>query len=251
MAKKTTVIIEENTEEVENNYRQNIRANIDKTNDKIMNIVSEYITDGYQETLAKLLVYIGAERAAQTIAGLPDSIRENVEARYKSMSDKKTADPDIISAAGKVVKLSGFYGEDIVHDITENLDSSIPNRLTLEECQAYFDTNPLITFNAEMHLIKFEDILLMGDRDIQRLLREVDSPEICRALKGADDEIRDKIFRNMSHRAANVVRADMEYMGPIRVADIRNAQAHIVSLMMRMESEGDIVISHNDEEFVH
>ncbi|MBR6200997.1 MAG: hypothetical protein IKQ61_12140 [Spirochaetales bacterium] len=106
MAKQPTKIIEENTSEVEQKFRQDIRQQLDNVNDKIMNIIVEYIADGYQDTLAQLLVYIGSERAERVLDRLPESIRQSVASRYKAESVNKNTDPKIISEAGKVLKRS-------------------------------------------------------------------------------------------------------------------------------------------------
>jgi len=97
----------------------------------------------------------------------------------------------------------------------------------------------------------FEDIVMLDDRAIQKVLREVDQQELAKALKSVDSEVQDKIFRNMSKRAASMLKEDMEYMGPVRLKDVEESQQKIVSVIRRLEDSGEIVIARSaDDEFV-
>jgi len=89
----------------------------------------------------------------------------------------------------------------------------------------------------------FEDILLVNDKGIQSVLKEIDNEELSLALKTASPELRDKIFRNMSERAAQLIKEDMEYMGPVRISDVESAQQKIVDVVRRLEDAGEIIIS--------
>ncbi|HOX17321.1 MAG TPA: FliG C-terminal domain-containing protein, partial [Spirochaetales bacterium] len=92
----------------------------------------------------------------------------------------------------------------------------------------------------------FEDIVLLDDRSIQKLIREVDSAELAKALKGVDPEVAEKIYKNQSKRAAAMLKEDMEYMGPVRLKDVEEAQQKIVSIIRHLEETGDIVISRGE-----
>ena len=94
----------------------------------------------------------------------------------------------------------------------------------------------------------FEDIVLLDDRSIQQVLREVDGKELGVALKGTSDEVKDKIFRNMSERAAAIVREDLEFMGPVRVKQVEEAQQKIVAVIRRLEEAGQVVIVRGGED---
>lgn len=91
-------------------------------------------------------------------------------------------------------------------------------------------------------IFMFEDIVLLDDRSIQRVLREVDSVELAKALEGADSEVCDKIYRNMSKRAATMLKEEMEFLGPLSIKDVYEAKRKIVSVIRRLEEGGDIVI---------
>lgn len=94
----------------------------------------------------------------------------------------------------------------------------------------------------------FEDIVLLDDRAIQKVLREVDQQELAKALKAVDNEVQDKIFKNMSKRAANTLKEDMEFMGPIRLKDVEEAQQKIVSVIRKLEEQGEIVVARSGED---
>jgi flagellar motor switch protein FliG len=89
----------------------------------------------------------------------------------------------------------------------------------------------------------FEDVLLLDDRAMQRVLKEVDSKELSMALKGASEELQDKFYRNMSSRASEMIKEEMEFMGPIRLKDVEEVQQKIVDVVRRLEEDGEIIIS--------
>ena len=98
----------------------------------------------------------------------------------------------------------------------------------------------------------FEDVLLLDDRSMQRVMKEVDTKELGMSLKGASEELQVKFFKNMSSRAAEMIREDMQFMGPVRLKDVEDVQQRIVDVIRRLEEEGEIIISGRggDEEIV-
>ena len=99
----------------------------------------------------------------------------------------------------------------------------------------------------DKRIFRFEDIVLLDDRSIQKVLREVDLDELAKALKGADSEVCDKIYKNMSKRAATMLKEEMEFLGPISIKDVYEARERIVSVIRRLEESGDIVIARPGE----
>ena len=89
----------------------------------------------------------------------------------------------------------------------------------------------------------FEDILLLDDKSIQRVLREVDNGELAIAMKATNEQVQDAIFRNLSKRLAVMIKEDMEYMGPVRMKDVEEAQQKIVNIIRKLEDSGEIIIS--------
>ena len=107
---------------------------------------------------------------------------------------------------------------------------------------------PELAEEIKKRMFVFEDIVMLDDRSIQKVMREVDSQELAKALKSVDTEVQDKIFRNMSKRAAGMLKEDMEFMGPIRLKDVEEAQQKIVSIIRHLEDTGEIVIARAGEE---
>lgn len=105
------------------------------------------------------------------------------------------------------------------------------------------DSNPLLAEELKKRMFVFDDIVMLTDRDIQKVLREIDSTELGKALKGSEIGTREKIFRNMSKRAAEMVKEDMEYFGPLQKSQVKEAQNHIIEIIRRLEDAGEIVIA--------
>jgi len=96
--------------------------------------------------------------------------------------------------------------------------------------------------NIRRLMFVFEDIILVNDKGIQQVLKEIDNEVLALALKTASDDLKDKMFRNMSERAATLIREDMEYMGPVRLSDVEAAQQKIVDVVRRLEEAGEVII---------
>ncbi|MBP5587105.1 MAG: flagellar motor switch protein FliG, partial [Treponema sp.] len=107
---------------------------------------------------------------------------------------------------------------------------------------------PDVAEYIKKRLFVFEDIVMLDDRSIQTELPEDDTHDLAKALKSVDTEVQDKIFRNMSKRAASMLKEDMEFMGPVRLKDVEEAQQKIVSTIRRLEEKGDIVIARSGED---
>ena len=110
------------------------------------------------------------------------------------------------------------------------------------------EDDPDLAEEIKKRMFVFEDIVMLDDRAIQKVLRDVDQQDLAKALKSVDTEVQDKIFRNMSKRAASMLKEDMEFMGPIRVKDVEEAQQKIVSNIRRLQDNGDIVIARSGED---
>src|SRR5690606_14417577 len=103
--------------------------------------------------------------------------------------------------------------------------------------------NPELATEIKNLMFVFEDIMLLDDRGIQRMLKEGDTKELALALKGASDTVGEKFFKNMSSRASEMMKEDMQFMGPVRAKDVEGAQQRIVDIVRRLEDDGEIVIS--------
>lgn len=224
------------------NMTEEIQKNFDVAHEKVVSVIADYVSGGYIDTLAKLLVYVGDAKAEETLGKLPEPVQASVREVYEKLSDKKLTDPEILSPAMRVLKDAQFYGKTLCNEVAAELSSDNKNEL-INSTEELFNQDPLISLSVEKHLITFDIITKLDDRAVQKMLREVDQQELAKALKGADVEIQEKIFRNMSRRAATMLKEDMEFMGPVRVADINDSRDKIIKTILNLEANGDIVIS--------
>ena len=224
---------------------EEIQQRFDAAHEKLTSILADFIHGGYADTFAKLLVYMGEKKAEETISNLSGPMKTKVLDSYKNYSSKKITDPEIISAAGYVLKQKGFYGKEMSKAVSENLDTIQLSELS-KQTDELFKQDPLIALNLEQNLFVFENLTELDDRSIQKFLREIDTQELAKALHGADEEIQNKIFSNMSKRAAAMLKEDMEFMGPVRMVDVIEARKNIIDIILRLEANGEIVIRCHD-----
>ena len=114
--------------------------------------------------------------------------------------------------------------------------------------EALEEEDPELAEEIKKRMFVFEDIVLLDDRAIQKVLREVDTAELAKALRGVDSEVQDKIFRNMSKRASALLKEEMEYMGPVRLKDVEETQQKIVAIIRKLEDQGEVVVARSGEE---
>ena len=124
---------------------------------------------------------------------------------------------------------------EVLNTVDRGTEKHIMENLEIEE--------PELADEIRKKMFVFEDILMLDDRSIQRVLREVENSELAVALKGANEDVQNAIFNNMSSRLSAMIREDMEYMGPVRMKDVEEAQQKIVNVIRKLEDSGEIVIS--------
>ena len=205
-----------------------------------------FIQDEHPQTIALILSYLNPAQAAQIIGALPPDRQADVAKRI-AMMDRTS--PDVIKEVERVLesKISSLVnqdytiigGVDAVVDILNTVDRSTEKHImeTLEIDE------PELADEIRKKMFVFEDILLLDDRAIQRVLRDVDNSDLAIALKGANEEVQNAIFNNLSKRLALMIREDMEFMGPVRMKDVEEAQQKIVNTIRRLEDAAEIVIS--------
>ncbi|MCL2270241.1 MAG: flagellar motor switch protein FliG, partial [Treponema sp.] len=162
--------------------------------------------------------------------------------------------PEVLREVERVLekKLSTMSSEDYtaaggVENIVEILN--LVDRASEKQIiEALEDEDPELAEEIKKRMFVFEDIVMLDDRAIQKVMREVDSQELAKALKSVDTEVQDKIFKNMSKRAATMLKEDMEYMGPVRLKDVEEAQQKIVSIIRHLEDTGEIVVARSGED---
>ena len=242
MAKKHTVIIDDINDGESKELIEKVKTRFDAANQKTFDLIEDFIAGGYEENLARLLIYLPDERRRLALQKLPENVREKVSSILNIFSEKKNSDPDVMSAVGTVLKNADFYGEKAAREIIQNGDIYFLSAVESEN-KNLFEVNPLLSMNVEYYLVNMNVLVDIDDRSIQKWLREVDSQDLAKALKGTDAAVQDKIFRNMSQRAAEMLREDMEFMGPIRKSDVIETQKKLIGILKRLNEEGEIVIS--------
>lgn len=213
--------------------------------------IMNFIQGEHPQTIALILSYLDAKMASAIISQLPLEVQADVAKRIATMD---RTSPDILREVERVLerKLSSLVNEEYafaggiqtVVDILNNVDRATEKGImeTLEE------EDPELAEEIKKRLFVFEDVILLDDRAIQQVLREVDTKELALALKAVDENVRQKIFGNMSKRAAAMLEEDMEYMGPVRLRDVEESQQRIVGIIRRLEEEGEIIIARGTEE---
>ncbi len=205
-----------------------------------------FIHTEHPQTIALILAYLKPQQAATVLSALPQDKQADVAKRIATMD---RTSPEIIKEVERVLekKLSSLVTEDFtaaggiqsIVDILNNVDRGtekhIMETLEIEDME--------LAEEIRKRMFVFEDILTLDNRSIQRFLREVDSSQLAIALKGATEDVKNAIFSNMSKRMAEIIKEDIEFMGPVRLRDVEEAQQKIVNIIRRLEDSGEIVIS--------
>lgn len=210
-----------------------------------------FIQQEHPQTIALILAYLEPQQASTILRQLPQELQSDVARRIATM--ERTL-PEVLREVERVLdkKLSSISSEDFsqaggvdsIVEILNMVDRTTEKRIieTLEEEDAE------LADEIKKKMLVFEDIIMLDDRAIQRVMREIDTQDLGKALKSVDAEVQEKIFRNMSKRAASLLKEDMDYMGPTRRKDVEEAQQKIVSVIRKLEEAGEIVIARSGEE---
>ena len=205
-----------------------------------------FIQDEHPQTIALILSYLAPGQAAIIVSALPPDRQADVTKRIAVMD---RTSPDVIKEVEKVLesKLSSLVNQDytiiggvdavveILNTVDRGTEKHIMETLEVEE--------PELADEIRKKMFVFEDILLLDDRAIQRVLRDVDNSDLAIALKGSNEDVQNAIFNNLSKRLAVMIKEDMEFMGPVRMKDVEEAQQKIVNIIRKLEDAAEIVIS--------
>ncbi|MCF7928033.1 MAG: flagellar motor switch protein FliG [Spirochaetales bacterium] len=210
-----------------------------------------FIQQEHPQTIALILAYLEPQKSSVILGSLPHDIQSNVSKRIATMD---RTSPETLREVERVLekKLSSLSSEDYtsaggVGSIVEILN--LVDRSTEKSIiEALEEDDPELAEEIKKRMFVFEDIVMLDNRAIQKVLREVDTSELAKALKSVDSEVQDKIFSNMSKRAANLLKEDMEYMGPIRLKDVEEAQQKIVAIIRKLEDAGEIIVARAGED---
>ncbi len=208
--------------------------------------ILNFIQNEHPQTIALIMAYLRPEQAAEILSKLPHEKKVEVIKRIALMD--QTA-PDVIKEIEGMLhkKIASVTSEEFsvaggVKSVAEVLNRA--DRATEKSIlEALEEDNPEIADEVKKLMFVFEDIILVDDRGIQSVLKEIDNKELALALKTSSEELKEHIFRNMSKRAVEGIQEEMEYMGPVRLKNVEEAQQNIVAVVRRLEEAGEIVIS--------
>ena len=205
-----------------------------------------FLQNENSQTIALIMTYLTPEQSASLLSSLPPEKQVDIARRVATMD---RTSPDIIMEVEKVLErqMASVVTEDYTNvggiqavvNILNNVDRGTEKNII----EALEIDNPELAEEIRRRMFVFEDILSLDNRSIQRTLREVDNQDLTMALKGASEDVKRRIFENMSKRQAEMVKEDMEYMGPVRLRDVEEAQQKIVNIIRKLEDAGEIIIS--------
>ncbi len=205
-----------------------------------------FIIDEHPQTIALILAHLPADKASDILAGLADEKKVEVVSRISHMEQTS---PEVIKEVEHSLeqRLSGLMADGLqrvggVESVAEMLNKT--DRSTEKGILESLDQqDPELVEQIRRLMFVFEDILLVNDRGVQAFLKEVETPDLVLSLRTATDDLKEKIFANMSERAAQNIKEEMEYMGPVRLSDVEVAQQRIVDVVRRLEEAGEIIIA--------
>lgn len=208
--------------------------------------LSGFLQNEHPQTIALILTQLTSQHAAAVLTELSPELQGEVSFRIATM--EKIA-PDILTeieqtleghfeaSAGGEMSASG--GAKALAEILNLIDTSAEKNV-LQSLEA---GDPDLAAEIKNMMFVFDDLVLLDDRSIQRLLKEVETKDLSLALKAASEEVKTKIFANVSSRVSVMIKEEMEFMGPTRLSDVESAQSRIVEAVRRLEEEGQVIIS--------
>lgn len=208
--------------------------------------ILNFIQNENSQTIALVLSYLQPEQASIILSSLPQEKQADVAKRIALMD---STSPEVISQVERVLeqKLSATVTQDytntggisavvqILNGVDRGTERTILDSLEIQD--------PELAEEIKKRMFVFEDIVNIDNRSIQRIIRDIENADLQLALKVASEEVREAIFKNMSKRMAETFREEMEYMGPVRLRDVEEAQTRIVATIRRLEEAGEIIIA--------
>ncbi len=207
--------------------------------------ISTFIQDEHPQTISLILAHLRPAIASVVLSALPPDVRTDVVMRIATMD---RTPPEIVREVERVLerKMASVFSQGFtfaggvkeVAEILNNIDRGT-ERSIMTDLQ---ERDPELADEISRLMFTFDDLILVEDSGIQKALREIEQKELALALKTANPELTEKIFRNMSERARELIKEEMEYMGPVRLRTIEEAQQKIVTVIRRLEETGEVVI---------
>ena len=205
-----------------------------------------FIQNEHPQTIALIMAYLDPDQAATVLGSLPPEQQADVAKRIAQMD---RTSPDIIREVERVLerKLSTLVTQDFTTAGGVKAIVEVLNRVDRTTEKSIIETlevdNPELAEEIKRLMFVFEDIVQLDDRSLQMVLREVDTKDLSRALKATPKEVADKVYKNLSKRAADMLREEIEFMGPVKIRDVEEAQQKVVNVIRTLEDKGEIVIS--------
>lgn len=214
-------------------------------------IMAQILRNEHPQTLALILGHLPPDRAADLLTNLPAGVRSDVIMRLAKL---ESVPEDMLEAVDKVlqsqlVAMGGQEGRKVggVQSVAEILNAV--DRATEEEVMAEIEEqSDQMAEDIRALMFVFDDVKNLDDRAIREVLKEISNEDLTMALRGASDEMREVFYRNMSERASNMIKEDLEIMGPTRLSDVEAAQQNIIKAVRKLEGEGRIVVSRGGSE---
>ena len=236
------------------NKKQQVKSTLEAVQDIEPNQLIQLIKDEHPQTIALILVHLAPSVASDILSRLPEQIMGDVAYRIASLNkvvagmvrevDKvfeeilKNKDHVSTQEAGGTARLA---------ELLNQIDGTMVEQI-IEEIE---ENDPELAEEIKQMMFVFEDMVLVDDKGLQKVLRSVESHELAVALKAASDEVKQKIFRNMSQRAVEILKEEMEVTGAVRMKDVTDAQQKITRIIQEMERKGELIIAgRGGEEFV-
>ncbi len=208
-------------------------------------VLSTFLQEELPQTIALVLSYMEQGKAAEVLTNLTPERQCDIVKRIATLGHTS---PEAIKRveAGLQKYLASLAFEEMqevggVKTVSEilNVMDRATERQILESIE---EENPDLATEIKKLMFVFEDLMLVDDKGIQNILKEIENKELALALKLASEDLKEKIFKNMSTRAAELIREELEYMGPVRIADVEQAQQAIVEIVRRLEENGEVVV---------
>jgi flagellar motor switch protein FliG len=211
------------------------------------------ISGEHPQTIALILSYLDSQQAAMIISNMPMDAQADI-ARRVALMDRTS--PEILKEVEGVLreKVSSIFQRDFSQAGGIDRVVGMPNsadrgteKLILEELDK---EDAELADEIRKRMFIFEDMITLDDASIQRVVREIDTKDLAKALKGASEEVKERIFRNVSKRAAEMLQDDLDFLGPVRLREVEDAQQRIVGIIRRLDEAGEIIISRGGEDAI-
>ncbi|MGG3451337.1 MULTISPECIES: flagellar motor switch protein FliG [Bacillaceae] len=208
--------------------------------------ILNFIQNEHPQTISLILSYLDPQQAGQILSELPQEVQADIAKRIAIMD---STSPEIINEVEAILerKLSSTVTQDytqtggveavveVLNGVDRATEKTILDALEIQD--------PELAEEIKKRMFVFEDIVTLDNRSIQRVIRDCENEDLLLSLKVSSDEVKEVVFRNMSQRMVETFKEEMEYMGPVRLRDVEEAQSRIVATIRRLEETGEIIIA--------